>query len=89
MSDMATVEKFDTLITSHFPLEIQLEAIRVQVCAAGRALKILRVDNEFETDAIQTWAALCTPPVTLEPCIPHEYYSIGDVERFNRTLGSQ
>ena len=31
--------------------------------------------------------ALCTPPITLEPCIPHEHHSIGDIERFNRTLG--
>ena len=69
--DMATGYKFGTLIKSHSSLEIQLEAIRVQVCAADRVLTILRIDNEFETDAIRTWAALCTPPITLEPCIPH------------------
>ena len=72
---------------SHALLEIQLEAFRVQVCASDRVLKILRIDNEFAAADIRTWAALCTPPIALQPCIPHEHHSIGDIERFNRTLG--
>ena len=52
--DMATGYKFGTLIKSHASLEIQLEAIRVQVCASDRVLKILRMDNEFETVDIRT-----------------------------------
>ena len=38
--DMATGHKFGSLIKSHSSLEVQLEAIRVQVCASDRLLKI-------------------------------------------------
>ena len=48
----------------------QLEAIRIQVCASDRIQKILRIDSEFKKADIRTWAALCTPSITLQPCIP-------------------
>ena len=54
--DMTTEYKIGTLIESHASLEIQLKAIRVHVCAADRVLKILRIDNNFETEAVRTWA---------------------------------
>ena len=38
--DMATGYKFGTLIKTHSSLEIQFEAIRVQVCATDRVLKV-------------------------------------------------
>ena len=40
--------------------------------ASDRVLKIIRIDNEVETVVIRTSAALCTPPITPEPCILHE-----------------
>ena len=84
--DMATGYKFGTLIKSHSSLEVKLKAIRVQVFAADRVLEILLINNGHKTYAIRTWAALFTPPITLEPCIPHKHHSIDDIGRFNRTL---
>ena len=76
------------LIRSHSLLtKKQPEAIRMQVCASDSVLKVLRIDIKFETDVIRMWAALCSPPITLEPRIPHEHHSIGDIGRFSRTLG--
>ena len=63
---MATGYMLVTLAISHSALKKQLEAICVQVCAADLVLKIWRIDNEFETDAIRMWMALCTSPITLE-----------------------
>ena len=80
---LAAGYKFGTLIKSHASPEMQLKDIR----ASDRALKILRIDNEFETADIRTWAALCAPLIGREPCIPHEHHPIGDLERFNRTIG--
>ena len=60
--------------------------LRVEVHGAGHALKVTRMDNEFRTAAVRTWAASCEPPIELQLCMPHEHHSIGDIERFNQTL---
>ena len=70
--DLSTRFKIGKLIRSH---------------GSGYTLRVLRLDNEFVTDAIETWAKECEPPIELQPCIPHEHHSIGDIERFNQTLG--
>ena len=79
--------KFGIFFKSHSLLKLQLVAIHVQICAADSVLKVLRIDNELETEAIRTWVALCAQPITLETCVTHEHHSIGDLERFNGTLG--
>ena len=84
--DLATRFKIGKLIKSHSSLEVQLEELRVDVHAAGHTLRVLRIDNEFITAPIKRWAGLCEPPIELQPCIPHEHHSIGDIERFNQTL---
>ena len=83
---MATRYKIGKPLTSRKSLEVALEELRVEVHGAGHTLKVLRLDNEFWTAPVRTWAASCEPPIELQPCIPHEHHSIGDVERFNRTL---
>ena len=85
--DLSTRYKIGKLIRSHASLEVELEALRVDVHGSGHTLRVLRLDNEFVTDAIETWAKGCEPPIELQPCIPHEHHSIGDIERFNQTLG--
>ena len=85
--DLSTRFKIGKLIRSHASLEIELDALRVDVHGLGYTLRVLRLDNEFVTDAIETWAKECEPPIELQPCIPHEHHSIGDIERFNQTLG--
>ena len=47
---------------------------------------MLRLDNQFVTRPVKDWAARCEPHIELQPCIPHEHHSIGDIERFHRTL---
>ena len=84
--DLSTRYKLGKLIKSHASLEVQLEELRVDVHAAGYKLRVLRLDNEFVTAPIKRWAGLCEPPIELQPCIPHEHHSIGDIERFNQTL---
>ena len=44
------------------------------------------MDNQLKTKAVRNWAARCEPYIELQPCIPHEHHSIGDVDRFHRTL---
>ena len=59
------------------------------MCARDRVMKVLRIDNQYVTADIQKWAATISPgrpAIQLQPCIPHEHHTIGDVERFNRTL---
>ena len=63
--DMSTRFKIGTLIRSHANLEIHLEALRVEVHGTGHTLKVLRLDNEFMTQDIKTWAAKCEPPIQL------------------------
>ena len=84
--DLSTRFKIGKLIKTHADLEVHLESLRVDVCGTGHTLKVLRLDNEFVTAPIKRWAALCRPPIELQPCIPHEHHSIGDIERFNQTL---
>ena len=84
--DMSTRFKIGTLIRSHANLDTHLEALRVEIHGTGHTLKVLRLDNEFMTQDIKTWAAKCEPPIQLQPCIPHEHHSIGDIEKFNQTL---
>ena len=84
--DMSTRFKIGTLIRSHANLDTHLEALRVEIHGTGHTLKVLRLDNEFMTQDIKTWAAKCEPPMQLQLCIPHEYHSIGDIEKFNQTL---
>ena len=83
---MATRYKLGSLIKTHSSLEIQLEELRIKVKSRDFTLKTIRIDNEFVTNEITTWAALCSPAISLQPCIPHEHHSIGDIERFNRSL---
>ena len=84
--DLSTRFKLGKLLRTHKSLEVQLEEIRVEVRSRALTMKVLRIDNEFITQPIKQWAALCDPPIELQPCIPHEHHSIGDIERFNRTL---
>ena len=79
--DLSTRYKIGTLIRSHANLEVHLEALRVQIHGSGHTLMVLRLDNEFMTQDIKTWAAECEPPILLQPCIPHEHHSIGDIEK--------
>ena len=85
--DLSTRFKIGKLIRSHASLEVELEALRIEVHGSGHTLRVLRLDNEFVTVAIEKWAASCDPPIELQPCIPHEHHSIGDIERFNQTMG--
>ena len=73
-------------LATNSSLEIQLEELRIKVKSRDFTLKTIRIDNEFVTSEITTWAALCSPAISLQPCIPHEHHSIGDIERFNRSL---
>ena len=57
---MAAGYKFGTLIKYHASLEIQLEPIRVQVCADDCVLKFFCIVSKFKTEDIRTWAALRT-----------------------------
>ena len=84
--DLATRFKIGKLIKSHANLEVHLEALRVEIHGSGHTLKVLRIDNEFNSEAVKTWAADCEPYIELQPCIPHEHHSIGDIEKFNQTL---
>ena len=81
---LSTRFKLGKLLRTHKSLEVQLREIRVKVRSRALTMKVLRIDNEFITQPIKQWAALCDPPIELQPCIPHEHHSIGDIERFNR-----
>ena len=84
--DLSTRFKIGKLVKSHADLDVHLESWRVDVCGTGHTLKVLRLKNEFRTAAVIRRAALCQPPIELQPCIPHEHHRIGDVEWFNQTL---
>ena len=49
-----------------------------------RILKRLRVDSEFVTDEINTWAM--NNSIELLPCIPHEHETLPDIERAHRSI---
>ena len=70
---LATRFKICKLLRSHESLEVALEELRVEVHSSDYTLKALRLDNEFWSAPVRTWAALCDPP-------------IGDIGRFNQTL---
>ena len=84
--DLATRYKIGKLIRTTSALEEQLEALRIEIRGTGHTLKVLRLDNQFVTAPVKKWAAQCEPYIELQPCIPHEHHSIGDIERFHRTL---
>ena len=84
--DLSTRYKIGTLIRSTSDLELHLEALRLEIRGTGHTLKVLRLDNQFLTRPVKDWAASCEPYIELQPCIPHEHHSIGDIERFHRTL---
>ena len=52
--------------------------------AESRKLKILTIDNKFATRPIAAWAHIINK--ILAPCIPHEQWTLGEIERFNRTV---
>ena len=82
--DMKTGFKWVYLLKNQAHLEVTLEAIRLEIVAQRRELKVIRLDNQFVTEAVNTWKQ--PHHITILPCIPHEHWSIGEVERFNRTL---
>ena len=84
--DMKSRYKIGYKIKHHKDLVKYLELFRVEVTKINQVLRTLRLDNQFNTKEVQYWADRCTPPIHIQPCIPHEHHSIGDIERFNRTL---
>jgi len=87
--DLATGFRFGHLLRGHGNLVEKLELLRLEVSSRDRIMKVLRIDNQYVTADIQKWAATTSPgrpAIRLQPCIPHEHHTIGDVERFNRTL---
>ena len=51
--DLTTRFKIGKLIRSHASLEVELEALRVEVHGLGHTLRVLRLDSEFVTAAIE------------------------------------
>ena len=49
-------------------------------------LRVIRCDNAFFTREIREWAIQPHIDIQLLPCIPHEHYQIGRVERKHQTL---
>ena len=85
--DVSSGYHWGHVLRSQSHLERILELIRLDIAFYGRTLKTIRTDNQFITSAITAWARdLSHPPITLLPCIPHEHFQIGLIERFNRTL---
>ena len=82
--DLATGYKWGYTLKNQANLEITLEDIRLEIHSWGRKLKILTIDNQFVTAPITIWKN--THNITLQPCIPHEHWALGEIERFNRTL---
>ena len=84
--DLSTRYKIGKLIRTTSAIEEQLDALRIEIRGTGHTLKVLRLDNQFVTAPVKKWAAQCEPYIELQPCIPHKHHSIGDIERFHRTL---
>jgi len=76
---------FGYLLKNHQNLENYLDKLRLQVHAQHRTIVIIHIDNEYIPESILAWAL--ENHITLLPCIPHEHWSIGAIERYNRTLG--
>jgi len=82
--DVSTGYHWGFLLKSQASLEQYCETLRLEIVSAGRTLRRLRTDNAFVTNALKAWCLLHR--VILSPCIPHEHYQIGLVERFHRSL---
>ena len=63
-----------------------LEFLRVVIFHKQRKLSIIRCDNAFITKDMRDWAMQEKVGVQLLPCIPHEHYQIGRIERKHQTL---
>jgi len=61
-----------------------VEQFRLQILNQNRLLKTIRTDNKLITIMLKNWAMQHN--ITLLPCIPHEHFQIGDIERFHRSL---
>ena len=85
--DLATGFKLGYVLKHTAHLETTLEEIRLEIYAIeNRILKVIRLDNQFITKPIKLWAMALDNTIEFKPCIPYEHHSIGDIERFNRTL---
>ena len=84
--DLSTHYKIGKLLTTTRELEVHLEELRVEIHDTADTLKVLRMDNQFNTKAVRNWATRCDPYIELQPCIPHKHHSIGDVKRFHKKL---
>jgi hypothetical protein len=82
--DVTTGYHWGFLLKSQASLEQYCETLRLEIVSAGRILRRLRTDNAFVTNALKAWCLL--HHVILSPCIPHEHFQIGLVERFHRSL---
>ena len=82
--DVSTGYHWGFLLKSQAALEQYCETLRLEVVSAGRTIRRLRTDNAFVTIALKAWCLL--HHVILSPCIPHEHFQIGIVERFHRSL---
>ena len=61
--DLATRYKIGKPIKSTGTLEVELEALRIEIHGTGHTLRVLRIDNQFATAPVKRWAALCDPPL--------------------------
>ena len=82
-STLTTIDKnsgylIRILLKNHVHLEITLEKLRLELFPKDRILKILRIDNQFITERTRKWSLL--HHIMLLPCIPHEHYSIREIE---------
>ena len=68
--DMKTGFKWVYLLKNHAHLEVTLEAIRLEIVSQRRELKVIRLDNQFVTEAVNTWKQ--PHHITILPCIPHD-----------------
>ena len=66
------------------PLDVRVEALRIEICGKGRKRKILRVDNHFQTATLTRLAEQFALYIELQSCLPQEHHSIGDIKRHNR-----
>ena len=63
-----------------------LELLRLVILRHHRKLLVIRCDNQLYTNDIRDWALQEEVGIQLLPCIPHEHYQIGRVERKHQTL---
>ena len=60
--DLSTRFKIGKLICYHASLEVELDALRIEVHEPGHMLRVLRLDNEFVTATEGTCVAPSEPP---------------------------